>query len=175
VHGIVMNSAGRRQQKRQGEGVWEQIDLLVTTFCAAWSGSSDAVAAIGGWKASARTFAWLPEYGLVVHQERPKRLEMPGRSAMSFGRNCSAATKARPANRRQPAKPSTKAFSSPPAVQARRRISDMRRGLEGNRRRRQEHKFVRADRFAALDDVVSITLNKGRQLIDEQGDRLFKE
>jgi hypothetical protein len=34
---------------------------------------------------------------------------------------------------------------------------------------------VRADRFAALDDVVSITLNKGRQLIDEQGDRLFKE
>jgi hypothetical protein len=38
VHGIVMNSAGRRQQKRQGEGVWEQIDLLVTTFCAAWSG-----------------------------------------------------------------------------------------------------------------------------------------
>lgn len=32
VHGIVMNSAGRRQQKRQGEGVWEQIDLLVTTF-----------------------------------------------------------------------------------------------------------------------------------------------
>lgn len=39
----------------------------------------------------------------------------------------------------------------------------------------KEHKFVRADRFAALDDVVSITLNKGRQLIDEQGDRLFKE
>lgn len=32
VHGIVMNSAGRAQQKRQGEGVWEQIDLLVTTF-----------------------------------------------------------------------------------------------------------------------------------------------
>lgn len=32
VHGIVMNSAGRRQQSRQGEGVWEQIDLLVTTF-----------------------------------------------------------------------------------------------------------------------------------------------
>lgn len=32
VHGIVMNSAGRRQQSRQGEGVWDQIDLLVTTF-----------------------------------------------------------------------------------------------------------------------------------------------
>lgn len=32
VHGIVMNSAGRRQQARQGEGVWDQIDFLVTTF-----------------------------------------------------------------------------------------------------------------------------------------------
>lgn len=32
VHGIVINGAGRRQQNRQGEGVWDQIDLLVTTF-----------------------------------------------------------------------------------------------------------------------------------------------
>lgn len=32
VHGIVINGAGRRQQSRQGEGVWDQIDLLVTTF-----------------------------------------------------------------------------------------------------------------------------------------------
>lgn len=32
VHGIVTNSAGRRAQQRQGEGVWDQIDLLVTTF-----------------------------------------------------------------------------------------------------------------------------------------------
>jgi AcrR family transcriptional regulator len=32
VHGIVTNGAGRRQQDRQGDGVWEQIDLLVTTF-----------------------------------------------------------------------------------------------------------------------------------------------
>jgi hypothetical protein len=39
----------------------------------------------------------------------------------------------------------------------------------------KEHKFVRADRFAALEDVVSITLNKGRQLVDEQGERLFSE
>jgi len=37
----------------------------------------------------------------------------------------------------------------------------------------QEHKFIRADRFASLEDVVSITLSKGRQLIDEQGERLF--
>ncbi len=39
----------------------------------------------------------------------------------------------------------------------------------------KEHKFVRADRFAALEDVVSITLNKGRQIIDEQGERLFNQ
>lgn len=32
VHGIVTNGAGRRQQERQGDGVWDQIDLLVTTF-----------------------------------------------------------------------------------------------------------------------------------------------
>lgn len=32
VHGIVINGASRRQQSRQGEGVWDQIDLLVTTF-----------------------------------------------------------------------------------------------------------------------------------------------
>lgn len=38
----------------------------------------------------------------------------------------------------------------------------------------KEHKFIRADRFAGLEDAVSITLNKGRQLVDEQGERLFK-
>lgn len=32
VHGIVIMGAGRRQQNRQGEGVWDQIDMLVTTF-----------------------------------------------------------------------------------------------------------------------------------------------
>lgn len=37
----------------------------------------------------------------------------------------------------------------------------------------KEHKFIRADRFAGLEDAVMVTLNKGRQLIDEQGDRLF--
>lgn len=38
----------------------------------------------------------------------------------------------------------------------------------------KEHKFIRADRFAGLDDAVMVTLNKGRQLVDEQGERLFK-
>lgn len=37
----------------------------------------------------------------------------------------------------------------------------------------KEHKFIRADRFASLDDAVQVSLSKARQLIDEQGDRLF--
>lgn len=37
----------------------------------------------------------------------------------------------------------------------------------------KEHKFIRADRFAGLDDAVSVSLSKGRQLVDEQGERLF--
>lgn len=37
----------------------------------------------------------------------------------------------------------------------------------------KEHRFIRADRFAGLDDAVDITLKKGVQLIDEQGERLF--
>lgn len=39
----------------------------------------------------------------------------------------------------------------------------------------KEHKFIRADRFASLEDVVTLTLNKGRQIIDEQGDRIFTQ
>lgn len=38
----------------------------------------------------------------------------------------------------------------------------------------KEHKFIRADRFASLEDAVQITLNKGRQIIDEQGERIFQ-
>ncbi len=37
----------------------------------------------------------------------------------------------------------------------------------------KEHKFIRADRFAGLDDAVEVSLRKGVQLVDEQGDRLF--
>jgi hypothetical protein len=37
----------------------------------------------------------------------------------------------------------------------------------------KEHKFIRADRFATLDDAVNVSLSKGRQLVDEQGERLF--
>lgn len=37
----------------------------------------------------------------------------------------------------------------------------------------KEHRFIRADRFASQEDAVNIIFMKGRQIIDEQGDRLF--
>jgi hypothetical protein len=37
----------------------------------------------------------------------------------------------------------------------------------------KEHKFIRADRFAGLDDAVEVSLSKGRQIVDEQGERMF--
>lgn len=37
----------------------------------------------------------------------------------------------------------------------------------------KEHRFIRADRFAGLDDAVDISLKKGIQLVDEQGERMF--
>lgn len=37
----------------------------------------------------------------------------------------------------------------------------------------KEHRFVRADRCPGIEDAASITLNKGRQIIDEQGERIF--
>jgi hypothetical protein len=35
------------------------------------------------------------------------------------------------------------------------------------------HRFVRADRLPNRDEAASISLSKGRQLVDEQGDKLF--
>lgn len=35
------------------------------------------------------------------------------------------------------------------------------------------HKFIRADRFASRDDAVEVTLRKARQIIDQQGERVF--
>lgn len=37
----------------------------------------------------------------------------------------------------------------------------------------KEHRFIRADRFAGLDDAVDVSIRKGIQLIDEQGEHLF--
>ncbi len=36
------------------------------------------------------------------------------------------------------------------------------------------YKFVRADRFSSKEDVVSYSLAKGRQIIDEQGEAIFR-
>lgn len=37
----------------------------------------------------------------------------------------------------------------------------------------KEHRFIRADRFASRDDAVEVSLRKARQMIDEQGERIF--
>jgi hypothetical protein len=39
---------------------------------------------------------------------------------------------------------------------------------------RKEHRFIRADAYASYDDAVAFTLNKARQIIDLQGDRIFE-
>jgi hypothetical protein len=38
---------------------------------------------------------------------------------------------------------------------------------------RKEHRFIRADAYASYDDAVNFTLNKARQIVDLQGDRIF--
>ncbi len=38
---------------------------------------------------------------------------------------------------------------------------------------RKEHRFIRADAYASYQDAVNFTLNKARQIIDLQGDRIF--
>ena len=40
---------------------------------------------------------------------------------------------------------------------------------------RKEHRFIRADAYAVYDDAVTFTLNKARQIVDLQGDRIFEE
>ena len=37
----------------------------------------------------------------------------------------------------------------------------------------KEHRFVRADRFGSLEDAAEVALMKGRQLVEQQGDRMF--
>ena len=37
----------------------------------------------------------------------------------------------------------------------------------------KEHKFIRADRHASYDDAVEFSLGKARQIVDQQGDRMF--
>lgn len=37
------------------------------------------------------------------------------------------------------------------------------------------HDFVRADSFPSADNATSMSLDKGRQLVDERGSDMFKE
>jgi hypothetical protein len=36
------------------------------------------------------------------------------------------------------------------------------------------HEFIRADTLPDRDEMATVSLAKGRQLVDEQGDRLFR-
>jgi len=40
---------------------------------------------------------------------------------------------------------------------------------------RKEHRFIRADSCAVYDDAVTFTVNKARQIIELQGDRIFDQ
>ncbi len=37
----------------------------------------------------------------------------------------------------------------------------------------KEQRFIRADRFTSLEDAANHAIIKGKQVIDEQGERLF--
>ena len=38
----------------------------------------------------------------------------------------------------------------------------------------KEHRFIRADRFAGIDDAAEVAIRKGQQIVDEQGDSVFR-
>ena len=35
------------------------------------------------------------------------------------------------------------------------------------------HRFIRADTYASRDDAIAFTISKAKQIIDQQGDRIF--
>ena len=37
----------------------------------------------------------------------------------------------------------------------------------------KEHRFVRADTHASKDDATAFSISKGKQIVDQQGDRMF--
>ena len=39
---------------------------------------------------------------------------------------------------------------------------------------KKEHKFVRADRFSTIEEAADFALTKGRQIVEEQGERMFR-
>jgi hypothetical protein len=36
------------------------------------------------------------------------------------------------------------------------------------------YRFVRADRMTSRDDLIALALSKGKQIIDEQGEQIFR-
>jgi hypothetical protein len=36
------------------------------------------------------------------------------------------------------------------------------------------HRFIRADRFGTEDEAADFAISKGQQIVDEQGERLFR-
>jgi hypothetical protein len=39
----------------------------------------------------------------------------------------------------------------------------------------KQEQFIRADKYATKEDAEACAITKGRQIIDEQGDRLFRD
>lgn len=39
----------------------------------------------------------------------------------------------------------------------------------------KEHRFIRADKLTTMEDAVSMTFFKGRQIIDQMGEDLFRQ
>ena len=37
----------------------------------------------------------------------------------------------------------------------------------------KEHHFIRADTYASREDAIAFTVTKAKQIIDQQGDRIF--
>ena len=37
----------------------------------------------------------------------------------------------------------------------------------------KEHRFIRADTYHSQDDAIAFTISKAKQIIDQQGDRIF--
>lgn len=62
----------------------------------------------------------------------------------------------------------------PQKVEAQWRLSGMIvKAAEGEDGVEMEGQFIRADLFPSLEEAETFTLRKGRQIIDERGDRLF--
>jgi hypothetical protein len=39
----------------------------------------------------------------------------------------------------------------------------------------KEHRFIRAERHSSAEEAAAFALTKGRQIIDEQGERVFEQ